>query len=427
MMSNWMTGQEKRSVLSGTSIDQRPVHQPDCMPVVHMTAVARFLQQGSTVTLVLFFALMPVSVAYSEIAGGIALVLGLAVFILTPDRWREVRSRVAPLRPMLLPAAFWIIAAVLSASFARDSAGSFGKLSKFLVPFLFFAIPALVRTGRMVRHAVIALFVGGTATSVFGILKFIDEPGRRLGGFVGFYMTTAGLLLMIALLAFTIALTKGDRRLRLGATIVLPVVITALVLTDTRGAWIGLLAGLLLLAAFLLKRLVLVPVLLAGLLILFPGPVRETALSAIDPGHPRNAERLFMWEAGIRIFRDHPMTGTGLAGMRDVYLEYRDSRSTEKAAHLHSVPIQLLAAMGLIGFVAWVFLFGRLLRWLVRAFRRSRSSGGLGAQLPLAGMAISLGFIVNGLFEWNLGDVEVITLFWSLMGLAAAACADDPV
>jgi hypothetical protein len=38
----------------------------------------------------------------------------------------------------------------------------------------------------------------------------------------------------------------------------------------------------------------------------------------------------------------------------------------------------------------------------------------------LASLAVFLAFNLNGFFEWNFGDAEVITIVWFVMGLALA-------
>ncbi|MFH1680973.1 MAG: O-antigen ligase family protein, partial [Candidatus Eisenbacteria bacterium] len=287
---------------------------------------------------------------------------------------------------------------------------------------LLFFLPVLLDRGKRIRYAAGALVVGGGITAAYGIFYYGNDPSTRLGGFVGNYMSTGGILMMISLVAFSLLFHR-----RVGgalpwiAGLLLPVLLAALYLTDTRGAWLGLLGGLLALVLLVRRRLVLIPILLLAVLLAFPGKPRDTALSAVRPDHPRNRERLFMWKAGIEIFRDHPWTGVGLAGMREIYADYQDPDSEERAVHLHSVPIQVLASMGILGFAAWVYLFGSLLLWLLRAHGKSRDGRPVFRALTAGAVAVWTGFVLNGFVEWNLGDVEVITLLWAVMGLAVSS------
>jgi O-antigen ligase len=369
--------------------------------------------------LLVFFLAAPSSVAYSEIALAAVVLLWLGRLAL---RRGEPRASM-PGRAILVAAvACWAIASLLSVLFAREPAASAWKLLKLLPIGLVFFLPEILRTPARLRHAAGALLVGGFVTSAYGIVYYLNDPSTRLGGFIGFYMTTAGVLLQIALVGTAVLFTRGvGGRLAWIARLALPVLLAALVLTDTRGAWIGLFAGLFVLLLFAGRKVAVASVALAILLFAVPGKPRETALSAFDLRHPRNRERLFMWKAGLAIFGDHAWTGIGLAGMERVYENYRDPRSEERPPHLHSVPIHLLASMGILGFAAWLFLVGSILAWMVRALPATKRGPPIARSLLLGALAVWIGFLANGLFEWNLGDIEVVTLLWSIVGLGAAS------
>jgi len=371
--------------------------------------------------LLVFFLAAPSSVAYSEIALTAVVLLW---FVRLALRRGEPRARMPRRSILVAAAACWAIASVLSVLFAREPAASAWKLLKLLPIGLVFLLPEILRTPARLRHAAGALLVGGFMTSAYGIIYYLNDPSTRLGGFIGFYMTTAGVLLQIGLLGTAILFTRGiGGRLAWIARIALPVLLAALVLTDTRGAWIGLFAGLFTLLLFAGRRLAAVPVLLAIFFVAVPGKPRETALSSFDLRHPRNRERLFMWKAGLAILRDHVWTGVGLAGMERVYEEYRDPRSDERPPHLHSVPIHILASMGILGFAAWLFLVGAFLAWMVRALPVAKRGPPIARALLFGALAVWIGFLVNGLFEWNLGDVEVVTLLWAVVALGVSSVA----
>ncbi len=378
---------------------------------------------------ILFFFLLafllasPASVAYSEIALAAVVVLLLLRALIRRGTFAPLRA-IPRAKRICRPMIFWAAASTLAAIFARYRMATILKLPKLLILLLVFLLPALLTNFRRLRHAVAALILGGVITSAYGIGYYMNDPSTRLGGFVGNYMSTAGILMILLLVSFGI-LFRG----RVGGALewivigAIPVLLVALYLTNTRGAWIGFIAGLAFMALVASRRLLLVPVLFVALLMAVPGGARSTALSAVEPGNSRNRERLFMWKAGLEIFRDHPLVGVGLAGMRETYLNYRDPRAKEKAVHLHSVPIQVLASSGIVGFAAWAYLFGSLLLWLRTAAVRVQKGPPLVRGLVTGALGASAGFLVNGLVEWNIGDVEVITVFWSTIGLALAAVA----
>ena len=124
-----------------------------------------------------------------------------------------------------------------------------------------------------------------------------------------------------------------------------------------------------------------------------------------------------MIRSGIRIIRDHPLTGVGPDMVMDVYPVYRDKAAVNQLnPHLHNVPVQIAAERGLPALAAWLlFVFV-----LVRDFVRQRRTVPF-AFLPNAGLAIVAAMMTAGMFEYNFGDSEFLMLFLLLVTLPYAA------
>ena len=128
-----------------------------------------------------------------------------------------------------------------------------------------------------------------------------------------------------------------------------------------------------------------------------------------------------MWEAGARMFLDHPITGVGLQDLHPLYDRYRSPAATERAGHLHNVYVQIAATMGTVGLAAFVWLYWALLRSAARGLRPMLRARGLAAAVRLGVLAGLVGFLVAGLFEWNFGDEELLYPLYVLAGIAWAA------
>jgi O-antigen ligase len=350
----------------------------------------------------------------------VALCVALTVpFLLRPASLAAART------PVELPAFGWILALVLSAAFAVDPATSFGRVTKGFMPLLVLLASHQARTSGRGRRAVAVLLLAGAVAACVGLGTFIvhgASMAARARGPVGHYMTFAGQLLLFVSLAAGILACAKERRWRLGALGASLVGSAALAATFTRSAWIGLAVALTVILAGRRPRWV--PALLAGVLVLFalaPAPYRARALSAFDPHHPTNRERTYMWEAGVRMFRDHPLTGVGLQDMKPVYDRYKSPEAHERAGHLHSVPVQIGASMGLVGLLAFGWLYASLAIAATRGLRPALPAGGLAVGVRLGVAAGLTGFLVAGLFEWNFGDEELLYLLFTLVGIAWAA------
>ena len=235
-------------------------------------------------------------------------------------------------------------------------------------------------------------------------------------------MTYAGQQTLLTSLAAGIALTARARAWRIGAGLVVLLGLAALIATLTRSAWIAVVVALALILAVRRPRALLVLALAVALgVALAPGAVRERLFSIVDPAHKWNQQRVLMWQAGLAMFRDHPLTGVGLQDLHALYERYRLPGATEPAGHLHNTWIQIAATMGGVGLAAFAWLYASLARAAAAGLRAQLRAPGLAAGVRLGVLAGLTGFLAAGLFEWNFGDEELLYLLYALVGLAWAA------
>ncbi len=351
-------------------------------------------------------------------------VLSVAIWVI--DRNRE------PLRnPVAIPWIVWMSALVLSAALAVDPSASFSRLGKGL-------FPGLVALGawhgaRPVhrRRALLGLMISASAAWFYGLGVFVAHGASFAGrarGLVGHYMTFAGQIGLVASIAMGLALvTRG--RWRVGAAAVSGLGVLTLAATYTRSTWLGFIVSVAVMLGFTRPRGIAA---LAALAIvayaIAPAGFRERIDSIADPHHPTNIERTYMWEAGTRMLRDHPWNGVGLQDLKPIYDRYRAPEAREPAGHLHSVPVQIGATMGIPGLIAFALLYASLVVCALKGLRGSvaqaSAQGGdaaLAAGLRLGVLGGLAGFAVAGLFEWNFGDEELLYPLYILAGMAWAA------
>ena len=83
----------------------------------------------------------------------------------------------------------------------------------------------------------------------------------------------------------------------------------------------------------------------------------------------------------------------------------------------------VVEVMGIVGLLAFAFLYGGLFRAAAAGIRAQAQRGGIAAGLRLGVSAALIGFLMAGFFEWNFGDEELLDLLYTLVGLAWAAAA----
>ncbi|MFI5372237.1 MAG: O-antigen ligase family protein [Candidatus Eisenbacteria bacterium] len=365
----------------------------------------------------LYVAALATSIAPMEIAGGLCLALTLAWW------WRQRGGWVRT--PVLLPGLAWLMALIVASIFSLDPAGSFPRVVKGLMPAIVTVAASHTADPRRGRRAVAVLFGAAGVVALLGLAGWAMRGASfeaRDSGLVGHYMTFAGQLLLVLPVAAGVALCAREPRWRWSALALAVVGVVALASTFTRSSWIGFVVSLLvLLGARRPRWLIGLAVLVALAFVFAPGAYRERLDSMFDPTHPWNRERWLMWGAGLRMFRDHPVTGVGLQDLHPLYAVYKSPEAQEAVGHLHNVVIMILAAAGVVGLVAFMWLYASLVRTAVVSLRAQLARGGVAAGVRLGVVAGLAGFLAAGMFEWNFGDEELLHQLYTLVGIAWVA------
>jgi len=175
------------------------------------------------------------------------------------------------------------------------------------------------------------------------------------------------------------------------------------------------------------KMVFAVPVLLAGAVMVAPHSTRDRLTSLFQPhgDTDSNRHRVVTFRTGVEMIKAHPLLGIGpeeIARNFDAYVPKDMVRPlpTGYYGHLHNIYVQYAAERGipalffilsLIGMTVWDCFGG-----ILRSARPSQELFVLHAVV-----AVTIGILVGGIFEYNLGDSEVLMMFTSVVGLAYAA------
>jgi O-antigen ligase len=268
----------------------------------------------------------------------------------------------------------------------------------------------------------LALLASGLVSILFSFFIFLFkyEPGERISGFMGHYMTQAGLLLLFATLALSMLLfSRNKTRYLWGAAFFVSSI--ALVLTLTRNAWVGLVvAAFVLLLLYKPKFVALLPIVLALAFFVSPKSIKQRAQSVFSLKSYSNAIRIEYLKTGWEIIKEYPLFGTGPDTVDVIFQnpKYDLSEDARNNVHLHNNIIQIAAERGLFTLLAWLaFLIWAFISLMKSAKNRDPSL----FPLTAAALAGLLALFAAGFFEYNFGDSEVITLFLYLITIPFAA------
>ncbi len=375
---------------------------------------ATLLLLAGSVSLVL------VSIAASQIllAGSI-----LAAIVL---RKRHVRAAGPPwavgLPAILLFA--WTVIAVLANSGSPDAA----MIKKFYLFSLLLIVPRLADGHEKVVWVYRAVFAVAAVSSFAGVIQFVVDPDRdalhRIQGFLSIWMTYSGSLMLVLVALVAYAATVGWKK----HPWVIPLGIAmsaALYLSQTRSAWLGVCTGIGVI--LLLKKpraIIALPVLLLALYFISPARIQQRLVSAWNPADANTRNRIELFGTAWRLIRDHPWIGVGQNVSR-VAPSYRGTTEFPDwmYLHLHNNFLQVAAERGIPGLLLWIWFMAQLGWQAFRACRASPGHAGHGnrpgsasaAFVAAAAVGGWVALLVAGMFEYNYGDSEVLTLFLFMM------------
>ncbi|HEV2864182.1 MAG TPA: O-antigen ligase family protein [Pyrinomonadaceae bacterium] len=271
---------------------------------------------------------------------------------------------------------------------------------------------------------------GETVEARLGLESWTKGRDERATGFYGQYQTYSEVLQLIASVALGMLVavrrklsTKG---LLLG--VVLAGMCGALLLTVTRASWAGFLLSAFTVAAVGASRRALVitagvalPLALAGLFVL----QQKRQVGFIDTQEGSTSWRLIVWREGFDILVKSPrhlLVGVGMDTLKKRWREWgMFDKGRQPWGHLHSTPLQIAFERGVPALVAWLTLLFVYARMLWRMARSRATTDWRERGLVLGALGGLAGFVAAGLVHYNLGDSEVVMIFYFVMGLALAA------
>lgn len=210
----------------------------------------------------------------------------------------------------------------------------------------------------------------------------------------------------------------------------------ALLLTFSRGGWVGLAVAGVVFALSYDRRLA--AVLLVAALVVVSLPAGQSLIllrlqSIVSPGDSSSAYRMAVWRETAGMIHDFWPSGVGLGhrAFMTVYPQYMHDR-TKRPFHAHNAYLELLAETGVLGLLAFAWLVWRLLRSSLASLRAvarrpcGDSYAGPLRALLAGGLAALAGALVHGFVEPILYIPRVTFTFWFLVGVVLCLAKVSP-
>lgn len=381
------------------------------------------------------------------------LTLAMLVSWLFSPQGARVRLRRGPMDILLLGfLGAVLVSSVLSVSFTTALIGKYkryeGLLTFYNYALLYFLGAQIFRSSKQVSQLSKALVGTAYIVAAYGLLQFLGlDPidwGEKLPFEASKAFSTfgnpdllAGYLVLVIPMALAEFLAAAQTKAKVVRFLGFLVIAGALVVTFTRGAWIGAFIGLVLLLILARRQLAdnLVGLgALAGVFVAALGAIimvgsragagldlleRVSSMTRITEGSA--GSRLEIWKSGLAMIKDRPLFGFGPDTFRVMSERYETLKyvkmtgGTTVADNAHNYIIQIGAGAGL---VALAVLLGFLIYWLAKALPAAEEDArakDTGYQLTRAGLyAGVLAYMVHLLFGISL--IGSSAPFWLLLG-----------
>ena len=248
--------------------------------------------------------------------------------------------------------------------------------------------------------------------------------GVRVGGFYSDYMTYAHGFGMLFCVYFGMCLQQLKKYLKIDPLMLATTVLLALalLLTFTRGVWIGLGVAVLVMAYLVRVRwghvLLITGITFVSVLYLSWGGFRDRVNFAFQYQQNHDSERIVLWKTNFHIFKKSPVIGIGYGENKRLLRQYFDELGVPEGqfeGHAHNQFIHFLAGTGIIGLLAYLYFMYLFLKKLSLKKVLEKSHRLSGMTLGVFGAVIC--FLVGGLTESNFEHSKLKYILVSILAL----------
>src|SRR5436190_9675149 len=360
------------------------------------------------------YADLPVVGSIPRLVGIVASAVGVLYIV--------ARRRVRPLSWFHVLTLLFVLWALVSTRWSIDTEATRTRLLTYLqLTVLVWLIWEIAWSPQRTRALLGAYVLGVAVAAVATMRDYLS--GVHAAGYAGRFNALSvnpnelGMTLAIGLpMAWYLTLSQPQRRVARLWQLYLPLSITAILLTASRGAFLTMLVALAIIPATQgrLRRRTKVALctLAVASLALAASFVPEATLERlqttradIESGYFGN--RGLFWRGGLEVAREHPLVGTG-AGTFGAAVEPTLGFQWSS----HSVPLGILVEDGLVGLLVFLAIIGAAFTALRRSPRLPRRFG-IVLLLALGVGSLSL--------EWGYRKQ-----FWFVLGIVAAEAALRP-
>ena len=340
---------------------------------------------------------------------------------------------------------------VFFGGFVSHSTGSIAPALLFICLLsIYFVVSCCIRSEKWIGRIVASLLLSAAVVALYGIVQYafgtfgvnawLDSDlfegiaGRAAStlenpNMLGEYLI---LIIPIAFATFLVG-SRGAIASRKMSFLCFASMVMCLILTWSRGAWLGFIFSAVVFLLIWSKRSMWLFAFgifsLPALPFILPDSIINRFASIGNMADSSTSYRVSIWRAAIHMLEDNFFSGIGIgeAAWFELYPDYSIA-GIEAAPHSHNLFLQIALEQGIFGLIVFFTVLFLLLRISFKLFMRLSTSGDtvsikdskamrLTVAAPICGLAAVL---LQGLTDYSWYNYRVYFIFWLVLALIPA-------
>lgn len=347
--------------------------------------------------------------------------------------------------PVLLLVGAYLLSLPGAVNMREALEGFYKVLNYFMIYWLVREVAVNLRISRIL---LIVLFTSSLGVALIGIaaaLGYISYPGAFDGRYIMStlqYVNAASVYMgIMSIIGISLAVTENRLPLKAFYGLATFMLMVVMLNASSKGAWIAVLASVVVYLAAIqkIKRLESVYLFITTLtaaavvsmrvlpFLITKEPVPPAANTIISElggltefGSSSFMSRLDFYSDALEIIRDYIFFGTGAGGWNSLYHRYQDYLYWTTEVHNHF--LQAGVEAGLPGLLAWFGIFCVMMYCLYRLWRRRDSLNPSLWVLICGASSAALGLVSHSLIDFDLSIPSLQILLFALLGLITGIC-----
>lgn len=190
----------------------------------------------------------------------------------------------------------------------------------------------------------------------------------------------------------------------------------AMVLTFSRGCWLGILFALAILAVIIDRRFILLGIVaLMCMPFVLPDTIIQRFTSIGDMSDTSTSYRVYIWMGSLAMLKDYWFSGVGLGetSFNTIYPLY--SYNNIQAPHSHNLYLQIVSQFGILGLIVFLGVVYNFYKEATISMLKKKN-------IVLAGIIAGMtGFFLESMFDYTWYNYRVILIFWMVLAFGTVA------